>query len=166
MIVAGNLRLRRLAMDDCRSLAALADNERVCRYLSQFPSPYTLADAEAWIRRTAAEEVPLNFGIEHERELAGVCGLEVSDPPEKAWLGYWLGERFWGRGLATTVVGLMLAYASGEMGLKYLEATVHPDNLASRKVLAKNGFSVRSSRPGSQPIEDRLIMSLELVVRP
>ena len=157
------MRLRRLALSDREALAALADNEKVICYLSQFPSPYTLADAEAWIRKTGAELVPLNFGVEVESELAGACGLELDhDQAEKAWLGYWLGERFWGRGLATRIVELMVGYAFGELGLKCLGATVHPDNLASQKVLGKNGFSVRSFQPGHLPIADRLIMDLKL----
>ena len=59
---AAGLRLRRLALSDREALAALAYNEKFIFYICHFPSPYTLADATAWTRKTGAVLVPLNFG--------------------------------------------------------------------------------------------------------
>ena len=59
---------------------------------------------------------------------------------DSANLGYWVAERVNGRGLATRAVGELIGVAFGELGLHRLEAGTLVDNLASQRVLEKNGF--------------------------
>lgn len=143
----GKLRLRRFRPDDRNALAELANNYKVSRYLAAgFPFPYTLDDADAWLQKVGAEDTALNFAIEFEGSLAGGTGFEDFDQSGgMAVFGYWLGEKFWGRGLATQAAGLMLDYAFGPLGLKAVEARVDSRNYASIKVLAKNGFAIKKS---------------------
>jgi len=49
---------------------------------------------------------------------------------------YWIGREFWGRGVATAAVGLMLDVVKE----RPLYARVAEDNAASRRVLEKCGF--------------------------
>ena len=55
-------------------------------------------------------------------------------------IGYWVDAARNGRGLATTAVGDILRFAFGELSLHRVEAATLVDNLASQRVLAKNGF--------------------------
>ena len=55
-------------------------------------------------------------------------------------LGYWVAERLNNRGLATKAVGELIEVAFGELGLHRLEAGTLVDNIASQRVLEKNGF--------------------------
>jgi RimJ/RimL family protein N-acetyltransferase len=57
-------------------------------------------------------------------------------------IGYWLGRTFWGRGIATRAVALLLDLVSD----RPLHAEVVPGNPASRRVLEKNGFTVTEAR--------------------
>lgn len=57
-----------------------------------------------------------------------------------ASLGYRIGERFNGRGIAKQAVGLALERAFGEHALWRVEATSRPENPASVRVLKSNGF--------------------------
>ena len=45
-----------------------------------------------------------------------------------------------GRGLATRAVAAIVAEAFGPIGLHRVEAGTQPENLASQRVLEKNGF--------------------------
>ena len=57
-----------------------------------------------------------------------------------AWVGYWVSAEVTGGGVATGAVALSLDHCFGPVGLHRVEATVRPENVPSRKVLAKVGF--------------------------
>lgn len=59
---------------------------------------------------------------------------------ETGTLGYWVGQPHAGRGVGTTAVRAMLAYAFGPLKLHRVEAACLPTNYASRRVLEKAGF--------------------------
>jgi [ribosomal protein S5]-alanine N-acetyltransferase len=56
------------------------------------------------------------------------------------WVGYWVASRFHGRGVATAAVALIVAHGFGPVGLHRIEATIAPENLASRAVVGHLGF--------------------------
>ena len=55
-------------------------------------------------------------------------------------LGYWMGHNFAGKGFMTEAVGLVVAYAFESLHLHRVHAAFMPHNMASRRVLEKNGF--------------------------
>jgi ribosomal-protein-alanine N-acetyltransferase len=57
-----------------------------------------------------------------------------------ATLGYWMGERYAGRGMMTDAVLSLTRYCVTRLGLHRIEAACLPDNAASRRVLTKAGF--------------------------
>ncbi len=57
-----------------------------------------------------------------------------------AWVGYWVDSAVTGKGVATVSVALILDHCFGTLGLHRVEATVRPENGASRAVLARVGF--------------------------
>jgi [ribosomal protein S5]-alanine N-acetyltransferase len=58
----------------------------------------------------------------------------------KAALGYRIGQAQAGQGVATRAVALMLEEAFGKLGFWRIEANSRPENLASMRVLERNGF--------------------------
>ena len=56
-------------------------------------------------------------------------------------IGYWLGEPYWGRGIATRAVRALIDYAFAHFDLMRLYATVFEWNPASARVLEKAGFT-------------------------
>ena len=74
--------------------------------------------------------------------LAG--GVTISNVRRRAAqhanLGYWMGAAFAGRGLMTEAVAAVIPFVFGELGLHRLHAAFLPHNIASRRVLEKNGF--------------------------
>lgn len=55
-------------------------------------------------------------------------------------LGYWMGKPYAGKGLMTEAVGLVVPFCFDTLGLHRIHAAFLPDNMASRRVLEKNGF--------------------------
>jgi len=75
-------------------------------------------------------------------QLAG--GLTLSNVRRRAaqfvTLGYWMGREYAGRGLMTEAVSLVIPFVFDTLVLHRIHAAFLPDNMASRRVLEKNGF--------------------------
>jgi RimJ/RimL family protein N-acetyltransferase len=162
--------LRPWRAGDVRSLVRYADNPNVARNLKdRFPSPYRAADARAWIKRVSRETPPTSFAIVVDGEAVGGVGLELGRDVfrRSAEIGYWLGEPFWGRGIATEALGAMTDYAFEQFDICRLEAGVFEWNPASRRVLEKAGYTLegraRLSVTKGERTGDRLLYA---VVRP
>lgn len=143
MISKGDMTLRRFRSEDLDDLVALADNPNVSRCLTlRFPSPYRFEDAVAWLEITQAEAIPHNFAIEWQGRLVGGIGLEpLADVfSGTAHLGYWLGEPYWGKGLAAGAAARIIPYAFSELAFTRLQAFVFAGNTGSMRVLEKSGF--------------------------
>jgi RimJ/RimL family protein N-acetyltransferase len=72
--------------------------------------------------------------------LVGGIAFTPSRVEPAAELGYWLARAWWGQGIATRAVGLLLH----EVSRRPLFATVAAHNHASLRVLAKHGFVERA----------------------
>lgn len=129
--------------DDAKSIARYANNRKIWLNLRDaFPSPYALADAEAFITR-ATQSVPGTFfAIATETEAIGSIALTLGQDVHRftAELGYWLGEPFWGRGITAQAVRAICRYAFEELGLNRIFAEPYITNPASARVLEKAGF--------------------------
>jgi [ribosomal protein S5]-alanine N-acetyltransferase len=73
-----------------------------------------------------------------------VGGLTLSNVRRRAAqfvnLGYWMGREHAGKGLMTEAVGVIIPFVFDTLGLHRIHAAFLPDNIASRRVLEKNGF--------------------------
>jgi [ribosomal protein S5]-alanine N-acetyltransferase len=56
-------------------------------------------------------------------------------------LGYWMGERYAGRGYMTAAVNALIPFAFSSLRLHRLEAACIPTNIASVRLLEKTGFT-------------------------
>jgi ribosomal-protein-alanine N-acetyltransferase len=73
-----------------------------------------------------------------------VGGLTLSNIRRRAAqfvnLGYWMGQPFAGHGMMTEAVGVVVPWCFDVLGLHRIHAAFLPHNMASRRVLEKNGF--------------------------
>ena len=73
----------------------------------------------------------------------GTAGLEVtSNEYDRAEFGYNVSPAHWGQGYATEVARAIITFAFEVRGIHRLEATCHPDNVASAHVLEKAGLTL------------------------
>ena len=132
---------------DAEAIFRLVNDWAVVRMLSRLPFPYPKAVADEWIVR-AAEELAGGrayhlaiTGQEDGRELLiGCVGLRLDAQRRVGHLGYWVGRRFWGHGVATEAAGRLARWALANLDLDRLEANVAVDNLPSAAVLRRIGF--------------------------
>ena len=82
------------------------------------------------------------FHIFRETTLIGACNVTHIDRgmAQSARLGYWIGERFTGRGFARAAVQSVSSFCFDNLRLHRIEAAVQSDNPASIKVLQTAGF--------------------------
>jgi ribosomal-protein-alanine N-acetyltransferase len=108
----------------------------------RFPYPYTAADADQWIRQATEEAPQTHFAIVIGKSMIGGIGLEPGTDifQRSAEIGYWLGEPFWGRGIATEAVRAITNYAFSTFNLCRIYAGVFEWNPASMRVLEKAGY--------------------------
>lgn len=135
--------IRRLNKNDKRVLANLANNKEIFNNVRDFfPFPYHEKDAEGFIELCSKEDPPVSFGIEYNGDLAGVAGLVLQYDiyRKSAEIGYWIGEPYWNKGIATHAVKLIIAYAFDTLKLLKLYCGVFDTNTASQKVVEKCGF--------------------------
>ena len=90
----------------------------------------------------AKQPAPTVWAIEVEGEAAGGIGIELRTDVERvsAEIGYWLGERFWGRGIATEALQAVTAEAFKQFEITRLYAVPFADHAASVRVLEKAGY--------------------------
>ena len=104
--------------------------------------------AAAWpmvcsaMRAAARRGTLLPFVIEVDGRFGGqlTVGNVVRGALRSAWVGYWVSSTLAGRGVATAAVALAVDHCFGPVGLHRVEATVRPENRASRAVLERVGF--------------------------
>jgi ribosomal-protein-alanine N-acetyltransferase len=111
------------------------------------PFPYSGADADWWITKriehTRRYGKEVTFAIRDEGKLIGVVSADSFKPgtTHRAEIGYWLAQRYWGQNLMTDAVRAFVRYAFAELELLRLTAHVLASNIASARVLEKNGFT-------------------------
>ncbi len=159
--------LRAWRAGDEASLVRYANNRNVSGNLKdRFPFPYTGADATAWIAHASGQTPVVNFAIVVNGEAVGGAGIELGTDVfhRSAEVGYWLGEPFWGRGIASEVLRAITDYAWATLDVIRLEAGVFSWNPASARVLEKAGYTLegrlRQAVVKHGRVGDRLIYGL------
>jgi RimJ/RimL family protein N-acetyltransferase len=159
--------LRPWRAGDEASLLRYANDRRVSGNLKdRFPFPYTAADAEAWIAHASKQAPVSNFAIVVDGGAVGGIGVELGQDVfrKSAEIGYWLGEPFWGRGIASEALRAVTEYAFETLDIIRLEAGVFGWNPASARVLEKAGYTLegrlRQAVIKDGRVGDRLIYGL------
>jgi RimJ/RimL family protein N-acetyltransferase len=128
---------------DREAIVRQANNRNVWINLrDRFPHPYTHADARNWLDSVVGISPETNFAIAVDDEAVGGIGFTVQPDVgvRSAEIGYWLGEEFWGRGIATEALIAVTDYAFKNYDLCRLYAHVFEWNPGSARVLEKAGY--------------------------
>ena len=139
----GDCCVRPYVLEDAEALAKYADNRAVWITLrDRFPHPYTTDDAVGFLRIATTQQPTSDFAIATADEVIGGIGLQRQSDVHRltAEIGYWLGEPFWGRGIATRAVRAVTAWAFATTSLERLYACVFATNPASARVLSNAGY--------------------------
>jgi RimJ/RimL family protein N-acetyltransferase len=143
LLSSATCRVRGFEPGDAPSLARMGDNRAIWLNLrDRFPHPYTERDAAWYIDFVRTKDAYHSFAIDVDGTAVGGVSLRPGEDIERigAEIGYWLGEPYWGRGIATDVVRLTTHYAFDELNLERVFAVPFTTNVASCRVLEKVGY--------------------------
>ena len=137
--------LKEITMADAPALRELTENPRVYRYLPTFLFEKKYPDAETVISRLYDEcwRDSVILGIYAGETFCGLAELYgYREPIHKISVGYRLTERCWGKGIASEALRMMIDYLYNRTDIEIITASTMVENLASARVLRKNGFSL------------------------
>jgi len=146
------LLLRPFGAGDVGDCLEYRNDAEFARYLPHVPQPFTLLDAEAFVRQNMTEpfEQSPTFAIVLEGKVIGTVNLEIDAGSGSAMLGYAIGRSHWGRGLAPEAAGAVLSWAFGALRLDRVWASISAGNVRSQRVLTKLGMRPQPST--SEPV--------------
>lgn len=139
------LRLRLPRRDDVAALSGMV-TPAVSQGLGAWPVPFTPGMALERIETALASHaegtaVPcLIEGRSAATALGWIAAVRSTTDIDRAILSYWLGEANHGRGFMREAVSAFLEPAFGHLGVAVLQASTHPGNAASIKVLRACGM--------------------------
>ena len=136
--------LRALALTDLDDLYEYASDPEIDRYtpwdhyknieearenLNEFLEAYEKHGFWAW-------------GIEHhaDKKLIGIINFNKPGYDRKVEVGYTIARKYWGQGLATEALQVLIQYGFEKLDVARIEAVILPENKASSKVLLKAGM--------------------------
>jgi len=124
----------------CKKLSVLGNNKKIWENLSDnFPNPYTIENAQSWIKHNQEKEPQENFAIMIQDEFIGIIGRKEKEP-HITEIGYWIGEPYWWRGYATEALKAFTQHILNTTNYKRIQAKVFTHNPASGKTLRKCGY--------------------------
>lgn len=134
-----------LSQDDFKYFLDLVSNEKVM--VMNYGRVFTLEEAKKVYKGILEKnEIHEEFGQFKVFEATtntfiGLGGLIISDDFTAAEVEYLLLPEYWGMGYGSEIVRELLNKAEGVKSVEQVTGTIDPDNIASRKILIKNGFS-------------------------
>ncbi len=143
--------LRLLQLHHADALFDLTDRnrERLRQWLPWVNGVGQVEDTRAFIKsrlEALAKGTGYDLTIWHHGKIAGTLGLfDLHHDGIKGEIGYWLGQEFVGKGLMTRSVKALLAFAFEELELYRVQIKVHPDNIKSRAIPERLGFSLEGT---------------------
>ena len=119
----------------------------------RLPYPYTEADADWWLGMVAENEGKEGAwrAIVMDGQIVGSISVErmAEDQRNVGSIGYMILTLFWSQGIGTEAVRQICGIAFQELALERIIGEVFPENLASARVLEKNGFRLEGTKVGA-----------------
>ncbi len=144
-LVTARLTLRPFTEADAGPLHRILNEEGILRYFPR-PDPPDLARVQRLIAGQIEHWAEHELGwwaveLRSTGELLGWNGLQYLPETQEVEVGYLLDKQHWGHGLATEGAQAALRFGAETLGLGSIVGIVHPENLASQRVLEKAGLT-------------------------
>jgi len=145
IVVTDEIALTEFQQGDQAACVERINDREIYERTLRIPHPYRPEHFEQWLgiveESTRQYGEPIHFVIRERGTLIGSIGFEGLVVGHKAEIGYWLAKAWWGRGIMTAVVGKACEHAFAQWHLVRITAHVFEANIASARVLEKNGFA-------------------------
>lgn len=144
-----NVILREWEETDAERLAEIANNKKIYDNLRDaFPHPYSIDDARKYIAQMRNSDNKLSkvFAIKVDGKVIGNIGAIFKEDiyRKNAEIGYFLAEEYWGKGIMTKAIKMLIAYIFENFDIIRIYAEPFSRNTGSRRCLEKAGFRLEA----------------------
>ncbi len=154
------LTLRPFQPEDAAGLHRLINNFDIAKMLELVRFPYHRELADEWIAATnknlaagTACQLAITGQEGADEVLVGGVGITIDRASRTGRLGYWVGQKYWGHGVATEAARRLVSWGFANLEIDRITAGVATDNPASAAVLRRIGF--RQAGDGNQHFASR-----------
>jgi len=134
--------LRTQQVKDAKRFFEILNNPR---FLFWSEKPASIKDEESFIRKNilqAKKKFTYSYTILLGKKVVGGCGIKIDQHRRHIGeLGFFVDEKYWGKGIATVATQEMEKLAFEKLNLFRLVVLMNPKNLASEKVAIKCGYT-------------------------
>ena len=145
--------LHKWTSTDREALIALCNAVDRTFLSDRLPYPYTEADADWWLGMVAGNDGKEGVwrAIVVNRQIVGSISVErmADEQRNVGSIGHMILTPFWSQGIGTEAVRQICGIAFRELTLERIIGEVFPENLASARVLEKNGFRLGKTKAGA-----------------
>lgn len=141
------INLKQWEITDAEALVKYAGNPQITRFMSDgFANLSTPEGARKFIEFANSGTDKIYRAIELDGEVVGGIGISVQTDiyRKNAELGYWLAEPFWGRGIISRVIPMIVKEGFNTLDITRIFAKPFHINPASHRVLVKSGFKLEA----------------------
>ena len=141
IIETDRLILRKYKLEDADDLAKICNNYNIYKYTMNIPYPYEKQNAIDYINFLL--ENPDNYVFAITDKKTGTLYGNVSiglKKHNKGEIGYFVGEEYWGNGIATEATKAIIEYGFKQLNLHKIFARHLEGNKASGRVMEKSGM--------------------------
>jgi RimJ/RimL family protein N-acetyltransferase len=147
LLTGEGLVLREWAENDIQAMVELFDDPDIAKR-TPLPSPFTLDEARDRLAKAKqSDRLLLAVTTDGQRPLGEVLLIAPGE------LGYMIGARHRGAGLAARALVLLRDHAHQALGLPVLRLKIEPDNVASAEVARRAGFRLKEE--GAEVVENK-----------
>ncbi len=141
LLESARVRMRPIGTGDISLIQRLAAAKEIANN-TYVPHPYPPDAAEEFVAKVREQwrsEEAFVFAIIEKGcdQFAGCMGIHPAPAHNRAEVGYWIGLPYWGRGLATAALRLIIQFGFEELKLNRIAAGHFPHNPASGRVMQK-----------------------------
>jgi len=136
------LKLEKYTTDDFEKYFALVSNESVMAQITERAIPVDEAETnyQKLLERNNKHELFGSYKV-FDEDYLGLGHVTVNeDNPDEAEIGYMLMPAYWNKGYGTLIADKLIELAK-QTNVSRLTAIIDPENIPSRKILLKHGFT-------------------------
>ena len=141
---SNRLLFRAFTVSDAPRIHELLQEKAIIDNTLSIPYPYKNGMAEEWI---STHQDQLAFGdykyaivLKKTNALIGAIEIVVTEEFKHGCLGYWIGKPYWGKGYGTEMLARILQFGFDDLNLHRIYAEHFDNNIASARVMEKNGM--------------------------
>jgi len=118
--------------------------EKTAKTLTLYQEKKWLLNAISHYRRRKPSELTLAVTV--DKRLIGVVSANLDHHNKSAEIGYWIGKRYWGKGLMTEAIKQFTNLLLYNLKFVRVEARPFSKNKSSHRVLEKAGYKLEGER--------------------